>query len=200
MVMLLAVVFMSVGLLNLDFSKNWWQGQRFRLAVGLPLVLLFVYVDMPALVMPQALTLLLYTLIPNAVYSLADGLRVAVISRRIVSIRRRPTYPYLIAVLALLAFAFALQFMPVVDASGLRDLVNVRTSESSPPTSPIDHLRIVPEELHLPWHRVVGAGGRIVFPKSSRHYFEQAKRLRAEGVAVRDGRVAHAAIVNLEGR
>ena len=50
-------------------------------------------------------------------------------------------------------------------------------------------LRVAPKELHLPWHRVVGAGGRIVFPKSSREYREQARRLRAEGVSVRDGRV-----------
>jgi methylated-DNA-protein-cysteine methyltransferase related protein len=50
-------------------------------------------------------------------------------------------------------------------------------------------LRMAPDEMNLPWHRVLGAGGRIVFPKSSRHYREQAKRLKAEGVASRDGRV-----------
>lgn len=50
-------------------------------------------------------------------------------------------------------------------------------------------LKIAPEGLHLPWHRVVGAGGRIVFPKDSRQYREQARRLRAEGVAVLRGRV-----------
>jgi methylated-DNA-protein-cysteine methyltransferase related protein len=51
-------------------------------------------------------------------------------------------------------------------------------------------LRVAPDALHLPWHRVVGAGGRIVFPASTRQHKEQAKRLRAEGVAVRNGRVA----------
>jgi methylated-DNA-protein-cysteine methyltransferase-like protein len=51
-------------------------------------------------------------------------------------------------------------------------------------------LKVSPEELHLPWHRVVGAGGRIVFPGTSPEYREQARRLRAEGVAVRNGRVA----------
>jgi methylated-DNA-protein-cysteine methyltransferase-like protein len=51
-------------------------------------------------------------------------------------------------------------------------------------------LRIAPEAMNLPWHRVVGAGGRIVFPKSSAHHREQARRLRAERVAVKDGRVA----------
>src|SRR5262249_12654108 len=49
-------------------------------------------------------------------------------------------------------------------------------------------LRIAPKEMHLPWHRVLGAGGRIVFPKASREYREQAKRLKAEGVAVLQGR------------
>jgi methylated-DNA-protein-cysteine methyltransferase-like protein len=60
-------------------------------------------------------------------------------------------------------------------------------------------LRLAPEALHLPWHRVVGAGGRIVFPRSSRAYREQARRLRAEGVAVSDGRVALGAMSNPDG-
>src|ERR1700685_1904281 len=45
-------------------------------------------------------------------------------------------------------------------------------------------LKVAPEELNLPWHRVVGAGGRIVFPQSSHEYREQARRLRTEGVLV----------------
>ena len=59
-------------------------------------------------------------------------------------------------------------------------------------------LRISPPEMHLPWHRVVGAGGRIVFPKSSRHHREQARRLRSEGVKVKDGRVEVSAFADLE--
>jgi len=55
-------------------------------------------------------------------------------------------------------------------------------------------LRVAPDELNLPWHRVVGAGGRIVFPKSSREHREQARRLRAEGVLVKDGRVPRSAM------
>jgi alkylated DNA nucleotide flippase Atl1 len=51
-------------------------------------------------------------------------------------------------------------------------------------------LKVAPEALHLPWHRVVGAGGRIVFPRSSPEHKEQARRLRAEGVMVQNGRVA----------
>jgi methylated-DNA-protein-cysteine methyltransferase-like protein len=59
-------------------------------------------------------------------------------------------------------------------------------------------LRIAPEELNLPWHRVLGAGGRIVFPKTSPDHREQARRLRAERVAVKDGRVDRACITDLE--
>jgi methylated-DNA-protein-cysteine methyltransferase-like protein len=59
-------------------------------------------------------------------------------------------------------------------------------------------LRVAPEELNLPWHRVVGAGGRIVFPKSSHHYKEQARRLRAERVAVHNGRVTPSAMTQLD--
>lgn len=59
-------------------------------------------------------------------------------------------------------------------------------------------LRVAPEELNLPWHRVVGAGGRIVFPTGSREHREQARRLRAEGVSVSAGRVARAALTELQ--
>jgi methylated-DNA-protein-cysteine methyltransferase-like protein len=59
-------------------------------------------------------------------------------------------------------------------------------------------LRIAPREMHLPWHRVVGAGGRIVFPKTSVQHREQARRLRAERVAVKDGRVGRAHITDFD--
>jgi methylated-DNA-protein-cysteine methyltransferase-like protein len=59
-------------------------------------------------------------------------------------------------------------------------------------------LRVAPDALNLPWHRVVGAGGRIVFPNSSREYREQARRLRAEGVSIENGRVSRCAITDLD--
>ncbi len=59
-------------------------------------------------------------------------------------------------------------------------------------------LREMPDDMNLPWHRVMGAGGRIVFPKGSRHFREQARLLRSEGVAVKDGRVDKAALSDLE--
>jgi methylated-DNA-protein-cysteine methyltransferase-like protein len=59
-------------------------------------------------------------------------------------------------------------------------------------------LRESPKEMRLPWHRVVGAGGKIVFPRTSVHHREQARRLRAEGVMVKAGRVTSEAIRDLE--
>lgn len=58
-------------------------------------------------------------------------------------------------------------------------------------------LRIAPDHLNLPWHRVVGAGGRISFPATTPAYREQAKRLRAEGVTVTQGRVDPRSIADL---
>ena len=59
-------------------------------------------------------------------------------------------------------------------------------------------LRLMPDDMPLPWHRIVGAGGRIVFPRGSRQHREQMRLLRSEGVAVKDGRVARSAIANPE--
>ena len=56
-------------------------------------------------------------------------------------------------------------------------------------------LKHTPRGMHLPWHRVVGAGGKIAFPPGSRAHREQARRLRAEGVEVANGRVSRAALV-----
>jgi methylated-DNA-protein-cysteine methyltransferase-like protein len=59
---------------------------------------------------------------------------------------------------------------------------------------------MAPQGLNLPWHRVVGAGGRIVFPKTSREHREQARRLRAEGVLVQNGRVTRFTMTRLDER
>jgi methylated-DNA-protein-cysteine methyltransferase-like protein len=59
-------------------------------------------------------------------------------------------------------------------------------------------LRLMPSDMRLPWHRVVGAGGRIAFPKGSAKHREQARLLRSDGVTVKDGRVARTALVTLD--
>src|ERR1700722_2143377 len=59
-------------------------------------------------------------------------------------------------------------------------------------------LKVAPPALALPWHRVLAAGGRIAFPKGSRAYLEQRRRLRAEGVSVVRGRVVKSAVFDLD--
>ncbi|HTJ25111.1 MAG TPA: hypothetical protein VMA36_03010 [Candidatus Limnocylindria bacterium] len=146
MMVLLATAFLSLGLVNLDFSRGWWRGQLRRLAVGVPIVVVFVYLTMPPLVFPQAIALLLITLVPNAVYTAAGAARTMVISRRIVSIRRTPVWPLLAAVGAIGLFTLALAVAPIVDASGLRELVRATTSSAPAPAADPRHVRVVPEE------------------------------------------------------
>ena len=56
-------------------------------------------------------------------------------------------------------------------------------------------LKHTPDGMHLPWHRVVGAGGKIAFPPGSSAHREQTRRLGSEGVKVVNGRVARAALL-----
>jgi hypothetical protein len=155
-VILFVALFMSLGLVNLDFSRNWLRGQVLRLAVGFPILLVYAYVEMPPLVFPQCITLLLLTLVPNAAYSILLAARTAIASRRVVSIRRTPARPYLVALGIVGAFAGVLAIAPIVDASGLRDIVDVSTSASLPPSADIAHVRVVPEES------AIFAGNKVV--------------------------------------
>ena len=50
-------------------------------------------------------------------------------------------------------------------------------------------LRMAPEELKLPWFRVVQAAGTIAFEKGSAAYRRQTGRLRREGVVLLNGRI-----------
>lgn len=42
----------------------------------------------------------------------------------------------------------------------------------------------------LPWHRILRSDGRIAFPADSPEFAEQCRRLRADGVELRNGRVS----------
>ena len=47
----------------------------------------------------------------------------------------------------------------------------------------------MPREMKLPWHRVLGAGGKIVFTVGGKLYEKQKSLLETEGVVVLRGRV-----------
>ena len=47
----------------------------------------------------------------------------------------------------------------------------------------------LPQGSSLPWHRVIGAGGKVSLPVGSASGDEQRARLRAEGVLVQNNRV-----------
>ena len=160
MVVVFAALFMALGLVNLNFGRDWWRGQWLRLAVGLPVLLVYAYSEMPALVFPQAFTLLLFTLVPNAVYSSLLAARTFIASRRVVSIRRTPLRPYLIPLVLVGGFALILLIAPYVDASGLRDLADVTVSNSLPPSADLKHIRVVPQEAaEFAGNKVVGQLG-----------------------------------------
>ena len=57
-------------------------------------------------------------------------------------------------------------------------------------------LKHTPDGMHLPWHRVVGAGGKIAFPPGSSAYREQTRRLKTEGIKVEHGRVARSVLLD----
>jgi len=159
-VVLIATAFLSLGLINLDFSPNWWRGQRLRLAVGVPLVLIYVYVTLPPLVFPQAIALMLLTVVPNAALSLVLSARTMVMSRRIVSIRRTPLWPYLALLAILGAYAVTLAALPVVDAGGLRDVAAATLSSAAAPSAELTHVRVVPEESAIfSGNKVIGQLG-----------------------------------------
>jgi hypothetical protein len=146
MVVIAAAAFLALGLLHFDFSRAWWPGQRLRLIVGLPLCLAYAYVVMPPLVFPQAITLLLLTLVPNVALTIAEAARTIVVSRRIVSIRRTNILPPAIALGVVALFSGFLAIAPIVDASGLRDVTGATTTSDKPPTADLRHVRVVPAE------------------------------------------------------
>jgi methylated-DNA-protein-cysteine methyltransferase-like protein len=50
-------------------------------------------------------------------------------------------------------------------------------------------LRNLPADHDLPWHRVLKSSGEIAFAKGTPQFAEQRRRLTAEGVLVRAGKV-----------
>jgi methylated-DNA-protein-cysteine methyltransferase-like protein len=51
-------------------------------------------------------------------------------------------------------------------------------------------LGYAPDAMKLPWFRVINAQGKIALPAGSVGAREQARRLKAEGVEVKSGRIS----------
>jgi methylated-DNA-protein-cysteine methyltransferase-like protein len=47
----------------------------------------------------------------------------------------------------------------------------------------------LPDDTSLPWHRVIGAGGKVSLKAGTASGDEQRARLRAEGVLVQNNRI-----------
>lgn len=164
MMILIAAGFLTLGLVNLNFGPTWRRGQSIRLVVGLPIVLVYAYASMPAMIFPQALTYLLLTLVPNAVYTALTVARDAVIFRHVVSLRRVSVLPYVVAIAVLGVFAGVLFIAPLVDASGLRDVPQVKGSMNPPPNASLRHVRAVPVESAIfAGEKVIGQLGAYYF-------------------------------------
>lgn len=50
-------------------------------------------------------------------------------------------------------------------------------------------LKQIPIDEPVPWHRVIRSDGRIAFPVYSQSFRLQARRLQAENVKIKNGRV-----------
>jgi hypothetical protein len=184
---LLATVFLCLGLVNLDFSRGWWRGQLRRLAVGVPLIGLYCYAELPPLVFPQSISLLLITLVPNVVITSLAAARTMVVARRIVSLRRTPVWPLVLAIGGIGLFALVLFVAPVVDASGLRDLTGAVTSVSGVPAADPRHVRVVPEESAI-------FGGEKVVGQLGAYY-----RVGTYNVQSENGRLVWVAPLDFQG-
>ena len=187
MIWLLGTAFLSLGLVNLDFSRGWWRGQLRRLAVGVPLAGAFCYSRCRRWCSRRRSSLLLITLVPNVLITSVTAARTMVISRRVVSLRRTPVWPLAIAVGASALFTLVLWIAPVVDASGLRDLVGATTSTSGAPAADPRHVRVVPEES------AIFAGEKVVGQLGA--YY----RVGTYNVQSENGRLVWVAPLNFQG-
>ena len=65
-----------------------------------------------------------------------------------------------------------------------------RDAPAPPAARLVGHaLKVAPDSLELPWHRVLNAQGRISLPAGSKAHRMQRRLLEEEGVVFRNGRV-----------
>lgn len=161
--MFTALLVMILGLVNLrlDLLKEnpqlWVRGQVWRLAMGVPLCLLWVYLALPALVPWVGYTVVLLPLTVNALVSITSRMADAEKGHRSKSFGG---VPVLVLVASLLVSLYLNALVVPIRAQALRDVPTVTTSNESVPVMDLEHIRLVPIENAL-WRaqKVVGNMG-----------------------------------------
>ncbi len=146
--MWLALLIMSIGLVNLRFDQLtkpalWIRGQMIRLAIGLPLCFLWVYTTLPAMVPWVGYTVLSLPLGINAFFTAIAHSVEAEKGKRMAAFAGFPV----MILLAVMALSFYLNVLVVpVRATALRDVPVVQTASQPIPVMNTDHIRLVPIE------------------------------------------------------
>ena len=156
-----ALLWMCLGLINLRLDllrarpAHYLRGQLWRLAVGVPLCLAWVYLTLPALISWVGYTVVLLPLTINALCTLQEILMPG-------AKKDRATAGISGALLAAsLLPVLYLNFLVVPHrATDLRDVPTVTVSDVPAPVMSLEHIRLVPYENAL-WRaqKVLGAMG-----------------------------------------
>jgi len=147
------LLIMLLGLINLRYDlllgnvRRYIRGQVWRLVVGAPLCLLWVYITLPALVPNVGYTVVLLPLVLNLVYSLLE----VTLEKTKPADKLKPRHKvrWLLASLLVGAFGLSLYLNVLVipiRAFDLRDTPLVRVATEPLPVMHLEHIRLVPIE------------------------------------------------------
>lgn len=159
--MMEALLWMCLGLINLRFDllrarpAHYLRGQLWRLAVGVPFCLAWVYLTLPALISWVGYSVVLLPLTINALCTLQEILMPG-------AKKDRATVGISVALLAasLLVILYLNVLVVPHRATDLRDVPTVTVSDVPAPVMSLEHIRLVPYENAL-WRaqKVLGAMG-----------------------------------------
>ncbi len=159
--MMEALLWMCLGLINLRIDllrsspARYLRGQLGRLAVGVPLCLLWVYLTLPALVSWVGYTVVLLPLTANALYTMLEVLLGGAKKDR-AAVR----LPGVLLTAAILVSLYVNVLVVPHRATDLRDVPSVTVSDVPAPVMDLEHIRLVPYE-NAQWRaqKVLGAMG-----------------------------------------
>jgi len=153
MVVLNVLLIMLLGLINLRYDlllgnvRRYLRGQVWRLVVGAPLCLLWVYITLPALVPSVGYTLVLLPLGINLIYSLLEVTFEK--AKPADKLKSGQKVRWVLASLLVVALGLSLYLNVLVipiRAFDLRDTPLVRVATEPMPVMHLEHIRLVPIE------------------------------------------------------